>query len=72
MHHLIFYFLSNTSVKNYHNWIVYVKIIASQRWDVLETQWDVLETQCTVLHCISRFLSSTETMRVMHLKLAFR
>ena len=30
----ISYFLSNTSAKNYHNWIVCVKIIASQRWDV--------------------------------------
>jgi len=25
---------SNTSAKNYCNWIVYVKTIASQRWDV--------------------------------------
>ena len=31
---LISYFLSNTSAKNYRNRIVYVKIIASQRWDV--------------------------------------
>jgi len=36
-HCLISYFLSNTSAKNYHNGIVYVKIIASQRWDVFET-----------------------------------
>jgi len=28
------HFLSNTSAKNYCCWIVYVKIIASQRWDV--------------------------------------
>ena len=28
-HRLISYFLSNTSAKNYHNRIVYVKIIAS-------------------------------------------
>jgi len=34
MHHLISYFLSNTSAKNYPNQIVYVKIIASQRRDV--------------------------------------
>jgi len=27
-------FLTNISAKNYPNWIVYVKIIASQRWDV--------------------------------------
>jgi len=31
---LISYFLSNTSAKNYCNWILYVKIIASQRWDI--------------------------------------
>jgi len=38
-HHLISYFLSNTSAKNYHNRIVYVKIIASQRWNVF---WDTV------------------------------
>ena len=32
---VISYFLSNTSSKNYRNRIMYVKIIASQRWDVL-------------------------------------
>ena len=37
-HHLISYFLSNTSATNYRNRVVYVKIIASQRWDVFETQ----------------------------------
>jgi len=31
---MISYFLNNTSAKNYHNRVVYVKIIASQRWDV--------------------------------------
>ena len=31
-HHLISYFLSNTSAKEYRNRIVCVKIIASQRW----------------------------------------
>jgi len=41
---LISYFLSNTSAKNYHSWIVYVKlssvkIIASQMWDVF---WDTM------------------------------
>jgi len=38
-HHLISYFLSNTSAKNYRNRIVCVKIIASQRWDVF---WDMV------------------------------
>jgi len=33
-HRLISYFFSNTSAKKYCNWIVYVKIIASHRWDV--------------------------------------
>ena len=37
-HHLIYYFLSNTSAKTYRSRIVYVKIIASRRWDVFETQ----------------------------------
>jgi len=32
--HLISYFLSNTSAKDYHNRIMYVKIIASLMWDV--------------------------------------
>ena len=36
-HHLISYFLSNTSAKNYRNRIVCVKIIASQMWDVFKT-----------------------------------
>jgi len=31
---MILYFPSNISAKNYHNWIVYVNIIASRRWDV--------------------------------------
>ena len=29
---LIAYFLGNTCAKNYRNWTVYAKIIASQRW----------------------------------------
>jgi len=38
-HHLIFYFLSNTSAKNCRNLFAYViMIIASQRWDVFKTQ----------------------------------
>jgi len=44
--HLISYFLSNTSAKNYHNWIVYVKIIASQRGTFLRHNVNRL---CTVL-----------------------
>jgi len=36
---LIAYFLGNTRAKNYHNRMVYVKIIASQRWDVF---WDTV------------------------------
>jgi len=36
---LISYFLSNASAKNYHNRVMYVKIIASQRWDVF---WDTV------------------------------
>ena len=33
-HRLISYFISNTSAKNYRSPIMYVKIIASHRWDV--------------------------------------
>ena len=33
-HRLISYFLSNAFAKNYRNRIVYVKMIASQMWDV--------------------------------------
>jgi len=33
-HHMILYFPGNISAKNYHNRIVYVKIIARRRWDV--------------------------------------
>ena len=40
-HILISNFLSNSSAKNYHNRIVYVKIIASQKWDVF---WDTVYT----------------------------
>ena len=39
MRRLISYFLSNTSPNNCRNQMVYVKIIVSQRWDVVfETQ----------------------------------
>jgi len=34
---IVSYFRSNTYAKNYRNRIVYVKIIASQRWDVFLT-----------------------------------
>jgi len=34
---LIAYFLGNTFAKKYHNQTVYVKIVASQRWDFFET-----------------------------------
>ena len=37
-HCLISYFLSSTSATNYHTRVVYVRIIASQRWDFFETQ----------------------------------
>jgi len=43
MHRLISYFLSNISAKNYRNLIEYVKIIASQRWDVFETQCSIVQ-----------------------------
>ena len=36
---MISYFLSNISAKNYRNRIVYVKIIASRKWDVF---WDTV------------------------------
>jgi len=39
-HHMIPYFLSNISAKNYHNRIVYVKFIRSRTWDVF------FETRC--------------------------
>jgi len=40
-HRLISYFPGNTSAKNCRNRIVYVKIIARQRWDVF---WDTVYT----------------------------
>jgi len=48
-HRLISYFLGNTSAKNYCNWIVCVKIIASQRWDVF------FETRCSATYLISHW-----------------
>jgi len=41
---LIVYFLGNTCAKNYHNWIMLVEIIASQRWDVF---WDTVYIHLT-------------------------
>jgi len=41
-HHTISYFLSNTSVKNYRNRIVYFKVIASHRWVVVLSHGVVL------------------------------
>jgi len=52
-HHLISYFLSNTSAKNYCNWIMYVKIIASQRWDVF---WGTV--YCNLCNSISHLVSA--------------
>ena len=49
LHQHVPYFLSNTSAKNYHNRIVCVKIIASQRWDVFKTQ-------CTYALCLKQDL----------------
>jgi len=57
-HHLISYFLGNTSAK-----IMYVKIIASQRWDVF---WDTvcslfwsttpsLQYLSMIVHCVKTF-----------------
>jgi len=51
-HHLISYFLSNTSAKKYHNRIMCVNIIVSQRWGVF------FETQCTAV-CSVNLHSST-------------
>jgi len=57
---LIFYFLSNTSAKNYHNWIMYVKIIASQRRDVFETQCE------SSLYCSSSYYCCYEIVHTVH------
>ena len=43
------YFLGNIRAKNYHNQTVYVKIIASQRWDVFLRHGVVLsKTQLSI------------------------
>jgi len=65
-HHLISYFLSNTSSKNYHNQIVYEDFIASQRWDVLS------ETQSTATITTALTTSTTTTtinMVLLHVSL---
>ena len=49
-HHLISHFLSNTSAKNYRNRIVYVKIIASGRWDVF---WDTVQVAWSVCRSVT-------------------
>jgi len=47
---LINYFIGNIFAKNCCNQTVYVKIIASQRWDVLfETQWICMHTFTTTV-----------------------
>jgi len=43
-HHLISYFLSNTSAQKYCNQIMYVKITATKRWDVFETRCNYKST----------------------------
>ena len=35
---MIAYFIGNISTKKYQNPFMYVKVIASQRWDVFETR----------------------------------
>jgi len=47
---MISYFLSNISAKNYGNRIVYVKIIASQRWGVFETRCIQMPYNCIQLN----------------------
>jgi len=50
-HRLISYFLSNTSAKNYRNWIVRIKVIASQRCDFFATQ-----CSATCVHALLQML----------------
>jgi len=53
-HRLISLFVSNTSAKNCHNRIVYVKIIASQRWDVFwETVYVLRRRRLVRILCVS-------------------
>jgi len=67
-HHPISYFLSNISAENYHNRIVYVKIIASHGWDVfwhtvkfkqftvdkITTNLTLLEVACNTIKNLKR------------------
>ena len=57
-HRLISYFLSNNSAKIYHNRMVYVKIITSQRWDVF---WD------TVYKFIASEVTTVRLRRIWHI-----
>jgi len=55
-HCLISYFMGNTSAKNYGNRIVYVKIIARQRWGVF---WDTVYKQvCLIVPCSTHITHS--------------
>jgi len=54
-HHLISYFLGNPSVKNYRNWMVYVKNIVSKRCGIFETQctfWILFLTDSIIIQSI--------------------
>jgi len=44
---LIAYFRGNICAKNCHNRTMCVKMIASERWDVFETQCTQVSTKCT-------------------------
>jgi len=58
-HRLISYFLSNTFAKNYRNRIVYVKITASQRWDVFKTH-----SVCAMRFRVKRFPTVYKAVRL--------
>jgi len=63
-HHLISYFLSNISAKSCHNRIVYVKIIASRRWDVfLRHSVEVVTVMAVIL-----LLSTGYSERIISVK----
>jgi len=54
---LITYFIGNITAKKYQNPFMYVKVIASQKWDVFETRWIYIHTSIlsngTILTTIS-------------------
>ena len=56
---LISCFLSNTFAKNYRNRIVYVKITASQRWDVFKTH-----SVCAMRFRVKRFPTVYKAVRL--------